>query len=613
MRDELLYYYEQELAYLRRQGAGFAEKYPKIASRLLLEPTRCEDPHVERLLEGFAFLAARIHLKLEDDFPEISDALLSILYPHYLRPIPAMSIAQFHLDPEQGKLTTGLTIPRDAVLYTRPIGGSPCKFRTCYETTLWPVTVTAVEWRTPDQLHPAVPGSSAAGALRVELQCLPDVTFAKLALGTLRFYLNGESNFVATLYELLCNNLVQVLIRECGSGPKRAVVALGPAALRPAGFGPDEGMLPIARRSMVAYRLLQEYFTFPEKFFFLDLDGFEQVRAAGIGARAEVIFLLSSFERPERRPILEAGASPRTVLLGCTPIVNLFRQDAEPIELTPNRHEFPVVADARRRQSTRVFSIDEVIAARPGAPEVRRFEPLYSFRHGTNGGQADAFWYARPRMGAWRQDEEADLSLTFVDLSGRPARPPFDAVTARVTCFNGDLASRLPVGDETGDFTLEGGGPIAKIVGLVNPTAVIPPLLGRPQLWRLISQLSLNYLSLAEGGAEALQELLRLHNFGDSLAGEKQIQGIQEVRSGPHFTRLTGELGLSFARGQRVEIMFDEDHFVGGGVYLFASVLEHFLGLYAALNSFCVLAARTRQRKGPLREWPPRAGWKPLV
>ena len=137
--------------------------------------------------------------------------------------------------------------------------------------------------------------------------------------------------------------------------------------------------------------------------------------------------------------------------------------------------------------------------------------------------------------------------------------------------------------------------------------------LGKPQLWRLISQLSLNYVSLVEGGAEALQELLRLHNFGDSLAGEKQIQGLLDVQSQPCFSRIAGEHGLSFARGHRVEITFDEEHFAGGGVYLFASVLEHFLGLYTALNSFCILAARTRQRKEVLREWLPRAGWKTLV
>ena len=186
-------------------------------------------------------------------------------------------------------------------------------------------------------------------------------------------------------------------------------------------------------------------------------------------------------------------------------------------------------------------------------------------------------------------------------------------MTTRLTCFNGDLPSRLPFGDEAGDFTLPGGGPIQKIVALVKPTPVVLPPLGKPVLWRLISQLSLNYLSLVNGGAEALQELLRLHNFGDSLAGEKQIQGLLDVRGAPCYARIEGEHGLSFARGHRVEVGFDEDQFAGGSVYLFASMLERFLGLYTALNSFCILVARTRQRKEVMREWPARAGWKPLV
>jgi len=615
MRDELLYYYEQELAFLRRMGAGFAERYPKVASRLVLEPSKCEDPHVERLLEGFAFLAARIHLKLEDDLPEISDALLSIVYPQYLRPIPSMSIVEFHLDPEQGKLTTGPRVPRGSMLYSRPVGGAPCKFQTCYDTTLWPLTVTAAQWRTPDQLRPPVAGTNAAAALRVELKCLPDVTFEKLELNTLRLYLNGDHTLISTLYEVLANNCVQIQIRDGASPAKRPPIVLPGSALRPVGFGADEGMLPVPRRSMVAYRLLQEYFTFPEKFYFFDLDGFDHVRAAGFGASAELVFLLSSFERAERRPVLETGVSPRTILLGCSPVTNLFTQDSEPVELVPTRYEHPVVADARRRESTRVFAIDEVVAARPGSSEVQRFEPLYSFRHGATGtgSKPETFWYARPRASGYGPAGDTDLYLSFLDLSGRPARPPFEAATARLTCFNGDLPSRLPFGSEAGDFTLPGGGPVQRIVALLKPTPVIPPLLGKAQLWRLISQLSLNYLSLVEGGAEALQELLRLHNFGDSLAGGKQIQGLLEVRAATTYARIVGDHGLSFARGHRVEVTFDEDQFAGGSAYLFASVLEHFLGLYTALNSFCILAARTRQRKETLREWPPRAGWKTLV
>ncbi|HLY17575.1 MAG TPA: type VI secretion system baseplate subunit TssF, partial [Bryobacteraceae bacterium] len=193
MRDDLLLYYERELTYLRQMGAQFAEKYPKIAARLILEPSKCDDPHVERMLEAFAFLAARVHLKIDDEFPEITEALLGIVYPHFIRPIPSMSVVQFHLDPEKGKLSVGLPIDRDTLLYSRAVDGVPCKFRTCYDTTLWPLTVTAASWTTPDRLRPPLKAADAGGVLRIELACTsPDMEFSKLELDRLRFFLDGE-------------------------------------------------------------------------------------------------------------------------------------------------------------------------------------------------------------------------------------------------------------------------------------------------------------------------------------------------------------------------------------------------------------------------------------
>jgi len=610
VRDDLLHYYERELSFLRRMGAEFAERYPKIASRLLLEPTKCEDPHVERLLEGFAFLAARVHLKIEDDFPEITESFLNIVYPHYIRPLPSMSLVEFQLDPEQGKLTTGFKIPRETMLYSRSVGGVPCKFRTCYDTVLWPITVTAVQWQTPDRL--SVKDPEAVAALRLELRCLPEISFDKLELSTLRLHLSGESNLVYTLYELLCNNCVRILVRDPANS-KRKPILLPEDALRPVGFAEDEGMLPYPGRSFLAYRMLQEYFTFPEKFLFLDLSGFEQLRAAGFGDSAEFIFLISQFEPADRRPMLESGVTARALRLGCTPVVNLFPQTSEPVLLDQRRQEYQVVPDARRRLTTEIFSIDDVVGVSPGSTEPIRFEPFYSYRHGSDRRSHQTFWYAKRRPAGWRSDGGTELFLSFVDLSDRMVHPGLDAVTARLTCFNGDLPGRLPFGNEAGDFELPGGGPIKKTTALVKPTAVVQPPLGKPQLWRLISQLSLSYLSLVEGGTDALKELLRLHNFGDTTSGDRQIEGIKSVRSSPHHSRVVGEYGISFARGRRVEIEFDESQFAGGGLYLFASVLERFLGLYASLNSFCVLAARSQQRKALLREWAPRAGWKPLL
>jgi type VI secretion system protein ImpG len=613
VRDDLLYYYERELTYLRRMGAEFAGRYPKVASRLQLEQDKCEDPHIERLLEGFAFLAARVHLKIDDDFPEITESFLNVIYPHYVRPLPAMSLVEFQLDPEQGKLTTGYRIPRDTLMYSRPVGGVPCKFKSCYDTTLWPLVVSAAQWQTPDRLSPPVKDLEASAALRLEFQCLPELSFDKLELDSLRLHLSGDANLVFTLYELLCNNCLRIVARDPTPGSKRKPVLLPASALRPVGFGEDEGILPFPGRSFLAYRLLQEYFTFPEKFLFLDLFGFDEIRAAGFGDRVEFIMLMSPFERADRRPLLEGGVSAKTIRLGCTPIVNLFPQTSEPVLLDQRRHEYQIVADARRRHTTEIFSVDEVVGVTAGSPEPVRFEPFYSYRHGVERNKRQTFWYARRRPIGWRSDGGTDVYLSFVDLTNRIVQPGLDAVTARLTCYNGDLPTRLPFGNENGDFELQGGGPIRKTVALVKPTDVVQPPLGKPQLWRMISQLSLNYLSVVEGGREALQELLRLHNLSETIAGERQIEGIKAVRSAPHHSRVVGEYGVTFARGRRIEMEFDETEFAGSGLYLFASVLERFLGLYASVNSFCVLAARSQQRKSLLREWPPRAGWKPLI
>ena len=613
MRDDLLLYYERELSFLRQMGAEFAARYPKVASRLLIEPDKCEDPHVERMLEGFAFLAARVHLKIDDEFPEITESLLSILYPHYLRPIPSMSVAQFHVDAEQVAAQAGLKLERGSVLNSRPLQGVPCKFRTCYDVTFWPVRVAEAEWKTPDRMQPAVKAPDAVAAARIDLRCQGDATFSKLAMKSLRFYLSGESNLIYSLYEVLCNNCLQIIVRDPTPKSRVAPVVLPPECLQPVGFGEDEGMLPYPGRSFSGYGLLQEYFCFPQKFFFLDLNGLEQVCGGGFGARAEIIFLISGFERTDRKQMLELGVSEKTFRLGCAPIVNLFPHTAEPILLDQAHSEYPVVPDVSRRRAMEVFEITEVVSANPQTGEVTPFEPLYSFRHGRSRGKVQAFWRAARRPSGVPEDQGTELYLSLVDLSAKPVAPNVDTLTVRTICSNRDLPSRLPFGNETGDFQLEGPLPVKRIVALLKPTDTIRAPLAKDSLWRLVSQLSLNYLSLVEHGREALQEILRLYNFTESTYSEKQIEGLVALSSRRHFARVLSEDGVAFARGTQVDVEFDEEQFVGGGVYLFAAVLEYFLGLYVSMNSFSQLRARTRQRKEILKQWPPRAGRKILL
>jgi type VI secretion system protein ImpG len=613
VRDDLLQYYENELRFLRGMGAEFAEKYPKIASRLVLEANKCEDPHVERLLEGVALLAARVHLKIDDEFPEIVEALLNILYPHYLRPIPSMSIAEFQVDSAQVEPESGLKVARGATLASRQVGGAPCRFRTAYDVTFWPLEVAAAEWKPADRLNLAGRIGDATGAVRVELRCQGDLTFSKIALDSLRFYLHGESAFVHTLYEILDNNCVEILVRDLTPKSKREPVTLPADCLKPAGFEERDGMLPYPGRSFAGYQLLQEYFSFPQKFFFFDLAGFDRIRAAGFGSAIELIFLVSPFEIADRRQVLETQVTAGTFRLNCAPIVNLFPLVAEPILLDHTRYDYQVIPDVTRRAALEIFSVEGVSGARTGSERGFPIEPLYSFRHSAVKRTGEVFWYASRIASPMRNDAGTEIKLAIANAAGSPVVPDADTLTVHTLCTNRDLPGRLPFGNEAGDFTLESAAPVKRIVALVKPTPTVRPPVGRSLAWRLLSQLSLNYLSLVEDGLESFQEILRLYNFADTAHGDKQVDGLVELSNRPHFAPVANDMAVFFARGTRIEMLFDEEQYVGGGVYLFSAVLERFLGMYVSLNSFVQLLVKTRQRREALKLWPPRAGRRILI
>src|SRR6516165_12752785 len=375
MRDDLLLYYERELDYIRKMAVQFAEKHPKVASRLVLEPTKCEDPHVERLLEAFAFLAARVHLKIDDEFPEITEALLTVVYPQLVRPIPSISIVEFQSDPEKGKLTSGIPIPRHSVLQSRSVQGVPCSFRTCYDTTLWPISVTAAEMKPPSRLQPALRAADSSVAIRLEITCTAGVTFPELNIDRLRFYLDGDQGVLNPLYELLFSRLNRIVVRDTSPGSKAASIPLRAKSLRAVGFADDESLLPYSRRSFVGHHLLLEYFSFPEKFFFFDLLGLERLWPSGPKQSLEFIFLLSDVPREDQRQRLELELSPRVFRLGCSPGVNLFSQVAEPIQLTQRRVEYPVVPDLRRPYAVEIFSVDEVTGINRSNQKITKYEP----------------------------------------------------------------------------------------------------------------------------------------------------------------------------------------------------------------------------------------------
>ena len=603
MADDLLPLYERELTFLRQHAAEFAAKYPKIASRLLLEADKCEDPHVERLIEGFAFLTARIQHKIEDEFPEITDALLNVLYPHYLAPIPSMAVAEFVVDPGQGQ-TAAQRIERGATVFTPPVAGSPCRFRVTYPVTLWPMQVVSARVDSPNAVGP-VP--DAVSVIRVQLRCFSGASLRELPLDRLRFFLQGESQVVFPLYELLFNNLVTVRLRALDGKKGVAPVTLSRGAVHPVGFEPDEGVLPYSYRSFLGYRLLQEYFYFPEKFLFFDLAELDRARAAGLHDGFEILFYL------RQSPALPQAITATTFRLGCAPVINLFPHVAEPIRLTHAETENRVVADVRRPDATEVYSIDSVTSTSPHLDAPVSFQPFYSLRHSADHQGPRAFWYGTRRPSARKGDGGTEVFLSLVDLDFRPTLPAVETLTIHTLCTNRDLPAKLPFGGDRSDFQLEGAAALSRIRCLTKPTPTVRPPMERGAQWRLISHLALNYLSVCEGGREALQEILALYDVTDSPVIRQQIAGIANVGARRVVARPSTFPWNGFCRGMEVTIEFDEEKFVGGGVFLFASVLERFLGLYTSLNSFTQMVATTRQRPEPLKRWPPRAGEQTLL
>jgi type VI secretion system protein ImpG len=607
MPDDLLAYYNRELSYIRRHAARFAESHPKVAARLRLGADGSEDPHVERLLQGFSYLTARVRHKLDDEFPEITQALLNVLYPHYLAPVPSLAIVQMDLDDGQNELTAGLTVPRGQGIETDPIQGEPCRFRTAYPVQLFPIDVRLGTLTSAPFTAPATPrAQSALAVLRIVLGCRsPGIRFADLRLKTLRLFLRGQPQHAQKLYELLFNHAVEVAFAT--KADDRAAVAANPDVLKPVGFERDEGLLTYPARSFLGYRLLTEYFTFPQKYLFVDID-IPPGALSRCGNQLEVFVYLN-----RQVPDLESNISAETYRLGCTPIVNLFEQPAEPIRVTQREFEYRVVPDQRRPLAHEVYAINRVTATAPDGREVE-YAPFFAVRHGSRQSPGP-FFHATRRPAAEAEanregtaiDRGTEVYLSFVDHTFNPAAQAGWTIHVETTCLNRDLPGRLPFGGGQPKLQLaQGGGLVSKLLCLSPPTQTIRTHLREEGLWRLVSHLTLNHLSITgeEDGADALREILALYDFTESAATRSQIDGLLSVTG----KRVLGRYGGAVCRGVEVGVQFDEDRFSGSALYLFASVLDRFLAFYASVNTFTRTVATIARREGIYKRFPSRIG-----
>lgn len=620
MRNNLLHYYEKELRFIRRELGDFAESYPAIASQLLIEPDKCEDPHVERLIESFAMLAARVQMHLDDDFPEITSAFLSLLQPHYLAPIPSMTIVQMEADADRKDALTGMNIPRLSQLHTPPTGGVRCRFRTCFPVTLWPIKVAGVDVISLDHGNNGIPDEAVA-AIRIQLETLGSHPFSDLNPGFLRFFFDGNATTTHKLYELFFRKSLGMVVRSQTTDTETSRVGggsqfLSPEHIRPVGFAEDEGLIEYGGSGHLGHRLVQEYFCFPDKFMFADLAGLEGKVLAGCGKEMEILILL------DKLPLdLESKLGVENLKLGCTPTVNLFPHTADPMMLDHTLSEIRVVPDSHHAQGYEVHSIQKVETVDPSDGKVHDFRPFYALRHGDPLEGEVGFWQGSRRPSQVKGDTGSELYLTLVGAQGEILQEkPGDTLIVETLCSNRDMPEMLPLGTRGGAFQIEGQPGVTRINTLRKPTKVLRLPEGEDTLWRLISLLSLNHLSLLEskdtrqgGGPVAFREMLSLLDFADSAVTRQRINGLVGLNWRGVLRQVSVPEGRLLTRGLEITLEFDESRYTGSGVFLFAAVLERFLAHYTTLNSFTQTIATVRQRQEVLKQWPPRAGETPLV
>ena len=620
MDTRLLRHYENELSFMRDMGAEFADAYPKIANRIGMEGVEVMDPYVERLLEGVAFLSARVQLELELQFPTLTSNLLEIVYPHYLAPTPSMMIAALEPDTANAAIKDGYVLPRHSVLRSRLMEGeqTPCEFRTAAETTIWPVEIAEAEYidGRGELVAAGVAGSTEARAgIRLRLRRTDGEAIADLAMESLVMHLNGSAGNNWLLLELMCTQAQGLVGR---STDRRAdwVERLPDGAVVQQGFEEDEALLPTPKRTFDGYRLLQEYFAMPERFLFVELQGLQPALKKATGPDVDIYILLKEGRR-EVAPLIV----PDAFTLNAVPAVNLFPKRCDRVQITARDTEQHVVANRTAGMDFEIYALQSVVGiSGEGADDVT-FRPFYSATDFTASGETHPAYYTMRRRMRQRSEKErlrgvrtsylgSEVYLTLVDRAQAPYAADMEQLAVRALCTNRDLPLLLSSGDAN-VFQLPEGGPIKTVRLPVSPTRPHPTLAQGDTAWRLISHLSLNYLSIAESGqadgAEALRELIGLYApLGDRVT-EKQLEGIVSVTSRPIVRRMSDDVLSTALRGLEITIGFDESFFEGTSVYVLGAVLERFFRRYATINSFTETVLTT-QKRGEIARWRPEKG-----
>ncbi len=613
--EKLLPYYERELVALRLYGREFAQRYPAIANKLDMEGEVCKDPHIERLIQACALLTSRVTKRLDDDYPQFAEALMNVSHPHYLRTHPSVSLAQ--VAPGAAQLT-GMgapgTIARGTELESVAVDGVRCKFRTAYDVTVAPLRLSGASFAAIIAAPAPVrlPPDAGAGISVVLEATSAKLDLDRLGLARLRVFIDGEASFCAALRDALFIGSARAYV-EFDDGQWRALDAV---PLAPAGFAEEDALIPYPARSHPAYRLLTEYFAFPEKFNFFDLDLEALLARAPQGCRRATLHLAVTGLRSDSNAArMLANLGPRNLLLGCTPVLNLFRQSGVPIALTHQAVDYTVLPDANRAAAFEVHTVDSVHLVRrsPRGEVVTEFRPFYSLRHGDGAGKSGHYWLTRRDEALAAHSPGHEVKIAFVDIDFQPLEEGNASVSLELTCSNRDLPGRLGFGLPRGDLTPVGGAGGEPFRMLRRPTPQRRFGAGQGLHWRLISHLSLNHHSLVQEGLDAFREMLTLYDLPQSPATQRQIGAVVGLAHTATTAWRRHPRGHTLVHGVEVRLTLDEDAFVGSGVHLFVQVIDHFLGLYVQVNSFTELVVLSHKTGEELIRCKPRNGDLNLV
>lgn len=608
MSEALLPYYNRELEALRKLAGEFADAYPRVATRLRLTADSVDDPFVERVLEGVAFLAGRVQHRLDDEVPELTDALLEMLSPHLLAPVPSMTTLRLSPPPE---ISGRITVPKGLLVETEPVRGEPVRFSTSHAVDLWPLRLETAKLMGLPLVAPANPRAQGANAcLRLVFRTpKPDMQIAKLGLDRLRLHVRGVGQVATALLELLCSATLSVALAD-GPGDSRPTI-LGADALQAAGMEADEASLPWPRRAFAGHRLVTEYFAFPEKFLYLDLTGLDARTMVQESDRLEIFIYLSRSVAD-----LERGVSAENFALFCTPAINLFPQRCESIALDGSLSEWPIIADSRRPSALEVYSIEQVRESRPDGKR-RHVLPFHRVgRAEADEAETTPFNFIALRRSAPLPLSGTQTTLMLRDMAFDPAMPSDGTLSIDALCCNRDLPAMLPFGGGQPRLRLaEGSAPVSHIECLSAPTPTLRPELHQRSAWKLVSHLALNHLSIVGGdqGAMALREILRLHDLRDTAETRAALGSLMSVEARPGVARLPGGRPGAFARGLDVTLVFDPQGWSAGGLFLLSAVLARFLSLQVSINAFVRTNVVLRGRSDLVARFPPRSGTRPLL